>query len=160
MARTIEDPDADAAAETEENDSGPPLFESLNNRDIDAVERMFRAYEPRLRKVVRHQIPQGLRAKFDSVDVIQSVWMSVVPRLPRRRPAVHRRDPSSIIPHPARPLSIHRPLPAAPQLTRARAFPGGDRFDTGSNGSRRQADRDPEGQGGSQRPGGARVRRL
>jgi RNA polymerase sigma-70 factor (ECF subfamily) len=81
MARTSEDADADVAPEADGNESRLPLFESLNNRDIDAVERMFLAYEPRLRKVVRHQIPQGLRAKFDSVDVIQSVWISVVQRL-------------------------------------------------------------------------------
>jgi RNA polymerase sigma-70 factor (ECF subfamily) len=81
MACTIEDADADADPEARGNVACQPLFESLNNRDVDAVERMFRAYEPRLRKVVRHQIPRGLRAKFDSVDVIQSVWMSVVQRL-------------------------------------------------------------------------------
>jgi RNA polymerase sigma-70 factor (ECF subfamily) len=77
MTRTTED----LTPETEGDERCRPLFESLNNRDIDAVERMFRAYEPRLRKVVRHQIPQRLRAKFDSVDVIQSVWMCVVQRL-------------------------------------------------------------------------------
>jgi RNA polymerase sigma-70 factor (ECF subfamily) len=53
----------------------------MNKPDLDAVERMFRDYEPRLRKIVRQRIPGGLRAKFDSVDVIQSVWMSVVQRL-------------------------------------------------------------------------------
>jgi RNA polymerase sigma-70 factor (ECF subfamily) len=81
MADTIEEADADTAAQAAGNEACQPLFERLNNRDLDAVERMFRAYEPRLRKVVRHQIPRSLQAKFDSVDVIQSVWMSVVERL-------------------------------------------------------------------------------
>jgi RNA polymerase sigma-70 factor (ECF subfamily) len=81
MARTVEDANTDAAPEAEGNENCRPLFDRLNNGDFDAVERMFRAYEPRLRKVVRHQIPRGLQAKFDSVDVIQSVWMSVVQRL-------------------------------------------------------------------------------
>src|SRR4029077_19840638 len=36
------------------------------------------AYEPCLRKVGRRQLPQRLRAKFDSGDVLQSVWASVL----------------------------------------------------------------------------------
>jgi RNA polymerase sigma-70 factor (ECF subfamily) len=57
------------------------LFERLNNGDADAVERAFLAYEPCLRKVLRHHISRRLRAKFDSVDVIQSVWTNVLQRL-------------------------------------------------------------------------------
>jgi RNA polymerase sigma-70 factor (ECF subfamily) len=35
---------------------------------------VFTAYEPYLRAVVRRQLPRRLRPKFDSIDVVQSVW--------------------------------------------------------------------------------------
>src|SRR5262249_4036105 len=38
-------------------------------------------YEPYLRKVVRHGLSDRLRAKFDSTDVVQSVWVQVLPGL-------------------------------------------------------------------------------
>jgi RNA polymerase sigma-70 factor (ECF subfamily) len=53
----------------------------LNNGDVGAVEKAFLAYEPELRTLVRRQIPQRLRAKFDSVDVVQGVWASVLQSL-------------------------------------------------------------------------------
>jgi RNA polymerase sigma-70 factor (ECF subfamily) len=54
------------------------LYEKLNNGDADAVEKLFLAYEPQLRTLVRRQLPQSYRAKFDSSDVMQSVWTSVL----------------------------------------------------------------------------------
>jgi RNA polymerase sigma-70 factor (ECF subfamily) len=39
---------------------------------------VFRTYEPYLRMVVRRQLPARLRAKFDSVDVVQSIWVDVL----------------------------------------------------------------------------------
>ena len=54
-------------------DSLDDLLEKLHGGDRDAAERAFRAYEPYLRKVVRRLLPQRLRSKFDSVDVVQSV---------------------------------------------------------------------------------------
>jgi RNA polymerase sigma-70 factor (ECF subfamily) len=50
------------------------LFEKLCQGDLVAVEQLFTAYEPLLRTVVRRQLPRRLQAKFDSVDVVQSVW--------------------------------------------------------------------------------------
>lgn len=50
------------------------LLEKLRDGDSDAADSVFRQYEPYLRMVVRRKISPALRAKFDSVDVIQSVW--------------------------------------------------------------------------------------
>jgi RNA polymerase sigma-70 factor (ECF subfamily) len=54
------------------------LVEKLRGGDPSAVEAVFRAYEPHLRLVVRRHLPQRLRAKFDSLDVVQSVWADVL----------------------------------------------------------------------------------
>jgi RNA polymerase sigma-70 factor (ECF subfamily) len=53
------------------------LLEQLCSGDLRAAERAFVAYEPYLRKVVRRHLPRKLRAKFDSADVVQSVWAHV-----------------------------------------------------------------------------------
>src|SRR5438105_3152918 len=50
------------------------LLEQLCSGDVAAAEQVFLAYEPYLRKAVRRQLPASLRAKFDSVDILQSVW--------------------------------------------------------------------------------------
>jgi RNA polymerase sigma factor (sigma-70 family) len=51
------------------------LLEKLTSGDHAAAEQVFRTYEPFLRMVVRRQLPPDLRAKFDSHDVVQSVWL-------------------------------------------------------------------------------------
>jgi RNA polymerase sigma-70 factor (ECF subfamily) len=43
-----------------------------------AAEQVFLAYEPYLRKAVRRQLPAPFRAKFDSEDILQSVWADVL----------------------------------------------------------------------------------
>lgn len=54
------------------------LLEKLCSGDAAAAEQVFREYEPLLRRVIRRQLPPNLRAKFDSIDVVQSVWADIL----------------------------------------------------------------------------------
>jgi len=54
------------------------LLEQLNHGDYAAAEQIFVAYESYLRLIVRRQISAALRAKFDSVDIVQSVWVDLL----------------------------------------------------------------------------------
>jgi RNA polymerase sigma factor (sigma-70 family) len=54
------------------------LLEKLCSGDPAAAERVFLAFEPYLRMVVRKKLPTRLRAKFDSMDVVQSVWADLL----------------------------------------------------------------------------------
>ena len=59
-------------------DSLDDLLSKLNGGAAAAAERAFVAYEPYLRKVVRRLLPADLRPKFDSIDVVQSVYGDVL----------------------------------------------------------------------------------
>ena len=54
------------------------LLEQLCSGDMAAAGQIFMAFEPYLRKAVRRQFPAPLRAKFDSTDILQSVWADVL----------------------------------------------------------------------------------
>jgi RNA polymerase sigma-70 factor (ECF subfamily) len=54
------------------------LLEKLSRGDTAATEKVLTAYEPYLRMVVRRYLPGRLRAKFDSIDVVQSVWVHIL----------------------------------------------------------------------------------
>ncbi len=54
------------------------LLEKLNNGDASAAEQVFRTYEPYLHMLVRRQLRSPLRSKFDSMDVVQSVWADLI----------------------------------------------------------------------------------
>jgi RNA polymerase sigma-70 factor (ECF subfamily) len=54
------------------------LLEKLANGQTEAAERVFRDYAPLLRAMVRRRLTPRLRAKFDSSDVVQSVWADVL----------------------------------------------------------------------------------
>src|SRR5262249_47397721 len=56
------------------------LLEKLGSGDAAAAEQVFLTYEPYLRMVVRRLLPDQLRAKFDSVDIVQSVWADLLGR--------------------------------------------------------------------------------
>ena len=55
-----------------------PLLEHLCQGDMDAAKKVFLACEPYLRRIVRRQMPARLQAKFDSIDVVQSVWADLL----------------------------------------------------------------------------------
>src|SRR5437773_7351112 len=54
------------------------LLGKLCTGDEAAAEQVFVTYEPYLRLVVRRLLPARLRPKFDSVDIVQSVWADVL----------------------------------------------------------------------------------
>jgi RNA polymerase sigma-70 factor (ECF subfamily) len=54
------------------------LLGQLTAGDAQAAERVFLAYEPYLRMVVRRHLSPALRVKFDSADIVQSVWADVL----------------------------------------------------------------------------------
>jgi RNA polymerase sigma-70 factor (ECF subfamily) len=54
------------------------LLDRLRDGDVTAAAQVVADYEPYLRLVVRRCLPGRLRAKFDSLDVVQSVWVHVL----------------------------------------------------------------------------------
>lgn len=54
------------------------LLDQLCTGDSDAACAAFRTYEPYLRMIVRRNLSGRLRAKFDSVDIVQSVWADLL----------------------------------------------------------------------------------
>jgi RNA polymerase sigma factor (sigma-70 family) len=54
------------------------LFEKVRSGDFQAAEQVFVNYEAQLRVIVRRQLSRRLRVKFDSLDVVQSVWRRVL----------------------------------------------------------------------------------
>ena len=54
------------------------MLEKLQNGEDAAAERVFRDFEPYLRSLVRRRLTPPLRSKFDSMDVVQSVWGDVL----------------------------------------------------------------------------------
>ncbi len=64
-------------------DAGEDLLARLARGDIEAAENLFATYAPFLRAVVRCHLSDPVRAKLDSTDVVQSVWVQVVRQLGR-----------------------------------------------------------------------------
>jgi RNA polymerase sigma-70 factor (ECF subfamily) len=54
------------------------LFQQLSHGDAEAVQRVFVTYEPYLRMVIRRHLSPALRVRFDSLDVVQSVWADLL----------------------------------------------------------------------------------
>ena len=65
----------------EESGRGRPgniqeLLARIRNGDEGAARELLTRYEPKIRLVVRRQLPRLLRSRFDSLDFLQSVWGS------------------------------------------------------------------------------------
>jgi RNA polymerase sigma factor (sigma-70 family) len=54
------------------------LLAGLNSGDTAVAEHVFRTYEPYLRILVRRELRAELRTKFDTSDVVQSVWADLL----------------------------------------------------------------------------------
>jgi RNA polymerase sigma factor (sigma-70 family) len=54
------------------------LLDALNSGDPGAAEQVLRTYGPYLRILVRRELRAELRAKFDTSDVVQSVWADLL----------------------------------------------------------------------------------
>ena len=52
------------------------LLARIKDGDEEAARELLTRYEPKVRLVVRRQLPRLLRSRFDSVDFLQSVWGS------------------------------------------------------------------------------------
>lgn len=61
------------------------LVATLGGADPEAAERAYLAFEPHLRMLVRRRLSPQLRARFDSVDVVQSVWADLLDGLRSNR---------------------------------------------------------------------------
>jgi RNA polymerase sigma-70 factor (ECF subfamily) len=61
-----------------EHDAALALLQQLSSGDTEAAQRVFVTYAPYLRMVVRRQLTPALRAKFDSMDIVQSVWADLL----------------------------------------------------------------------------------
>jgi RNA polymerase sigma factor (sigma-70 family) len=57
------------------------LLERLWKGHGEVLGELFAVYESYLRAIVRSQLSSQLRSKFDSVDVVQSVWVQLLQRL-------------------------------------------------------------------------------
>jgi RNA polymerase sigma-70 factor (ECF subfamily) len=60
------------------NDSLNTLLDKLVSGDDAAASEVFVKYEPYLRMVVRKNLTPSLRTKFDSMDIVQSVWADLI----------------------------------------------------------------------------------
>jgi RNA polymerase sigma-70 factor (ECF subfamily) len=54
------------------------LLRQLSSGNAEAAQRAFVTYEPYLRMVVRRHLTPALRAKFDSLDIVQSAWADLL----------------------------------------------------------------------------------
>jgi RNA polymerase sigma-70 factor (ECF subfamily) len=63
------------------------LLARWNLGDMAAAQEAILACEPYVRMVVRRRLSEQLRARFDSVDLVQSVWVKVLQNLRRSNPS-------------------------------------------------------------------------
>ncbi len=61
-----------------DDDTLMELLGRLNGGDAIAAEEVFVRFEPYLRMIVRRQMSGRLNAKFDSADIVQSIWADLL----------------------------------------------------------------------------------
>jgi RNA polymerase sigma-70 factor (ECF subfamily) len=61
------------------------LLEKLAAGDSAAAERFFLEFEPFLRALVRRRLNPRLRSKFESMDIVQATWASLLEGFRRQR---------------------------------------------------------------------------
>jgi RNA polymerase sigma-70 factor (ECF subfamily) len=61
------------------------LLDRLRSGDEAATGELFQAFEPFLRGLVRRRLPAQVRGRFDSADVVQSAWASLLDGLREAR---------------------------------------------------------------------------
>jgi RNA polymerase sigma-70 factor (ECF subfamily) len=61
------------------------VLHQLSAGDAEAARRVFEAYVPYLRMVVRRLLTPELRPKFDSMDIVQSAWVDLLAGFRARR---------------------------------------------------------------------------
>lgn len=66
---------------TQETADSDELLRQLWQGNSEVLGELFIAYESYLRAIVRSQLSDHLRSKFDSVDVVQSVWVQLLRRM-------------------------------------------------------------------------------
>ena len=103
------------------------LIERLNDGDVVAAERAFLAYEPYLRMAVRRQLNGPLRAKLDSMDIVQSVWADLLSGFREAGWRFNDRVPPARLPRAGDPQPAHRSPSPASSGPRARTAAGGAR---------------------------------
>src|SRR4051812_8930799 len=55
------------------------LVDGLNRGDEHAIQRAYLVYQPFLRMIVRRRLTSPLRARMDSLDIVQSIWADLLP---------------------------------------------------------------------------------
>jgi RNA polymerase sigma factor (sigma-70 family) len=57
------------------------LLEQLVQGNSEVLGELFAVYESYLRSIIRSQLSVNLQSKFDSVDVVQSVWVQLLQKI-------------------------------------------------------------------------------
>ena len=60
------------------SDALDTLLERLTRGDVEAAEEVYSTLKPVLRLVVCRRLTTRMRAKFDSMDVVQSAWADIL----------------------------------------------------------------------------------
>jgi len=59
------------------------LLEELSQGSDEAASRIVDLYSTNILRVIRRSLPRAIRPKIDSVDIFQSVWMSILAKRTR-----------------------------------------------------------------------------